>query len=745
MSRQYMKGASLVAVVAMALGGCGGGGSESHSLVVTPNPLLFCTQVPQTADFTTIASSFGNHLPNVGAVPRGGDLWIRYGDGTLRNLTREAGYGEQGLQGANAIAVREPCVHWSGTKALFSMVVGSPAYGQAETSRWQIYEITGLEPLDTPQITLVPNQPAGFNNVSPVYGSDDAILFTSDRPRNGAAHLYPQLDEYEEAPTVSGVWKLDPQSGALELLEHAPSGAFSLSVDSFGRVIFTRWDHLVRDQQADDDNICSCDQFGTFNYTSEDANATSTGNNDEQFPEPRQQWIDFVNSQMPGYGGEQNGWAPYLVGSEINHFFPWTMNQDGTDEETLNHVGRHELHNYVPYTRYDDPSIVSQLLMGPNTANRHESFNMFQLREDPLEPGSFFATNAPEFFTHGAGQIVRVHGAPSLNASQMTVDWITHPDTANFDFSPSSNHSGMYRNPLPLSSGQWIVSHANTTRPAGNLGSVTHPDPRYKFRLRLLEPAGAYWRARSALTDGIYEHVQYYDPYLLITYDGPLWELYPCEVIARAVPPVPGPSLAAPEQSVLAQKGVTLPQLQAYLRANDLALIISRNVTRRDGNDRQQPYNLRITGTGTETIGGPGTVYDISHLQIFQADLLRGLTMGGPTPIPGRRVLAQPAHDGFGANPPNPGGPASSVPLGSDGSMAALVPAKRALSWQLTDPAGEGVVRERYWITFQPGEVRTCTSCHGLSSMDQTGASEPTNPPEALGTLLQHLLDTGQL
>lgn len=31
-----------------------------------------------------------------------------------------------GMQGANAIAVREPSVHWSGSKAVFSMVVGAP-------------------------------------------------------------------------------------------------------------------------------------------------------------------------------------------------------------------------------------------------------------------------------------------------------------------------------------------------------------------------------------------------------------------------------------------------------------------------------------------------------------------------------------------------------------------------------------------------------------------------------------------
>ena len=742
-----IRSASSLAILIGCVAGCSGGGSSvAGPALTTSHPILFCTQVPQPDDFTTIASAFGNQLPNVGAAPRGGDLWIRYEDGTLRNLTEAAGYGEIGFQGPNSIAVREPCVHWSGTKALFSMAIGSPAQFQYETSRWQLYEISGLGQADTPVITKVANQPDQYDNVSPAYASDDRILFTSDRPRNGAPHLFPQLDEYEEAPSVTGIWKLDPATGALELLDHTPSGVFSVSVDSFGRVVFTRWDHLVRDQQADQDNICECDQFGTFNYASEAAGAANTGNDDECFPEPRSQWIDYINTLMPGYTGARRGWEPYLVGSEINHFFPWTMNQDGTAEETLNHIGRHELHDYVPRTRYDDPSIVSQIAMGPQTANQHTIFNVLQLREDPLEPGAFFATNAPEFFTHGAGQIVRIHGgAPGMTAAQMTVDWITHPDTANFDPTPSANHSGMYRNPLPLSDGQWVVSHANTTQQAANLGTEAHPNPRYKFLLAPLVPRAGYWSAGASLTGGIRKHVQYYDPNVLVTYDGPLWELWPCEVAPRAVPPSAGSVLEAPEQSVLAQKGVALAQLQTYLRAHDLALIVSRNVTRRDSNDRQQPYNLRISGTATETVGNTGTVYDISHLQIFQADQLRGLTMGGAEPIPGRRVIAQPAHDGFDANPPDPAGPPGSVMLGSDGSMAALVPAKRALSWQLTDDAGVGVVRERYWITFQPGEVRTCAVCHGLSASDQAAGGVPTNPPEALGTLLQFLLDQGQL
>ena len=60
------------------------------------------------------------------------------------------------------------------------------------------------------------------------------------------------------------------------------------------------------------------------------------------------------------------------------------------------------------------------------------------------------------------------------------------------------------------------------------------------------------------------------------------------------------------------------------------------------------------------------------------------------------------------------------------------------MTWQLTDAEGNGVVRERYWVTFQPGEIRVCTSCHGLNDPDQSQQTQPTNPPKALLTLLKH-------
>jgi hypothetical protein len=76
------------------------------------------------------------------------------------------------------------------------------------------------------------------------------------------------------------------------------------------------------------------------------------------------------------------------------------------------------------------------------------------------------------------------------------------------------------------------------------------------------------------------------------------------------------------------------------------------------------------------------------------------------------------------------------VKIAPDGSVAAFVPARRALTWQTTDPAGVPVVRERMWVTMQPGEVRVCASCHGVNERDQVGRRFITNEPAALRQLL---------
>jgi hypothetical protein len=683
-------------------------------------PIVFLTQVPHPDDFVTVVSTFGNQRGDINSAPRGGDLWIRYPDGSLKNLTRVAGYGMNGFQGANSIAVRDPVVHWDGTKVLFSMIKGAPTVQyQNITSYWQLYEVTGLAKTETPVVTKVPNQPTNYNNVSPIYTSNDNIIFASDRPRNGQAHLYPQLDEYEGTPTVTGLYLLEPTRNRLSLLDHSPSGDFTPMLDSFGRVLFTRWDHLQRDQLFDIDILegGACTYCATT-FASEAVNAAQVANN-EVFPEPRPDRTDLLAGKP-------------FNGHLFNHFLPWMMSQDGSGLEIINHLGRQELHSYLPSGRNDDPNIEEFFGQYPRT-NPNPIFNMFQLSEDPRTPGRYFGIDAPEFGSHASGQVVALRAGPTINPDNTVVQYITHRDTATVvedGGTPGPNHSGLYRNPIMLSQGILIATHTNTTHYDENTGTRENPQSLYSFRLKRLVKSGNYFISGATLTTGINKTVSYYDPDVLVSYSGPLWELSPVELRSRMRPPLTSaPALAAPEAAMFTQAGVSLSELQTYLRQNNLALVVSRNVTQRDDLDIQQPFNLRVPG-GVSSRGEAGTMYDVSFLQFFQANQVRGYENNI-----GRRVLAQPMR-GI-TNPPTTGA-TGSVVLGLDGSMAAFVPARRALTWQLTNSANRGVVLERNWLTFQPGEVRVCASCHGVNKNSQTGVADATNNPQALRDLLEY-------
>ena len=673
------------------------------------NPILFVTQVPHNADFAARMSTFANHLARPDHVPRGGDLYVRYPDGSLRNLTREAGFGMDGFQGAQAIAVREPSVHWSGNKALFSMIVGAPAVRyQVKTFYWQIYEVNGLAKGETVSITKVANQPLTYNNVSPFYGTDDRVLFTSDRPRGGEAHLYPQLDEYESTAIVTGIWSLNPANGDLRLLNHTVSGAFSPSIDSAGRVVFTRWDHLQQDQQADAQRAGGTD-YGATTYASEAAGAASLGLTPEVFPEKR---------------ADHTGAFGAVAGYTNNFFAPWQINEDGTDEETLNHVGRHELSfGFIGESFTDDPALTysSNPAFRANTKYLRGDGGLMQLREDPARPGSFLGIYAREFGSLSTNQIVRFNGGIGVNPEQMAVTDVTAPSNPD-----GSIAGGRYRNPLPLSTGALVATHTPTA--AATAAQMT------QFLIKpLTVGAGGLQQAGISLTGGVREAVTWWDPDTQRSFDGLLWELEAVEVVARARPATrQAPALATPELSVFSEEAVSEAELRSWLRANDLALIVTRNQTSRDRADQQQPFNLRVPGGVSTVAPGGGRVYDIAHFQLFQADQVRGYR------FPGRRPIATPMHEPRASHPANPTGPVSSVPIAADGSTAAFVPARRAMTWQTTDGGGNAVVRERVWITFQPGEVRVCASCHGVNERNQAGGLAPTNKPEALRTLLRH-------
>ena len=319
------------------------------------------------------------------------------------------------------------------------------------------------------------------------------------------------------------------------------------------------------------------------------------------------------------------------------------------------------------------------------------------------------------------------------------ISYVTHRDTAGFSDTPSANHSGLYREPLPLADGSLLAVHTFTTTLDSNIGSTDHPQSRYAYRIKQLGLTGDYWTPVMTLTNGISKTISFWDPDTLVTYSGNLWELNPVEVRERPRPTRLTPNVAPAETQMFTQAGVDMTQLKAWMRQNNLALSITRDVTTRDHNDLQQPFNLRVLSGTAQTIGTTGKIYDVRYMQYFQADQIRGWTGGySDTPRAGRRVLAREMHDSvaIAANPASTG-PAGSVIIAGDGSQAAFVPARRALTWQITDGNGVGVVRERYWLTFQPGEVRDCTSCHGINSKDQANQNLPTNSPQALLTLLQ--------
>jgi hypothetical protein len=774
------------------------------------NPILFVTQVPMPEEVNTrtipnsymsCVSPFGSHLGGTPFAGRGGSLWVRFPANANPSLNHQlvdllavANWSAVpgGKPPANSIAVRNPCVYWDKSKAVFSMVVGAPN-GPADNTNfvWQLYEITlptqaQLNSAVQPVLTKVANQPA-YNNVMPCYTPAGEFVFASDRPYNGQAHLT-QREEYLGLPTVSGLWKLDAAANTLQLLHHAPSGSFSPSVDSAGRLIFVNWDHLSRDIEAMTDERDSDPNFGEPDpntFTGWHATGNGSGNFDDEsiaspfalgspyglgphldfFPEPR-------NADKKTLTLE---WNNSLNGVTTNIFLPWMINLDGSGGEIVNHVGRHEVAGFIRKSFNTDNNLVD---LNPSAAPgygglvAHNFFsNLFWVREDPLQKGTFFGTDSVDLGTHGAGQIVKLTNAgANQNPDTMLVSYVTGSVTGATKpqnipivrvgmnitqpaspFTPLTTPEILYRTPVPLADGALIASAATgIDQTDWNRGTVSQPSTPWNFRIKSLKLQSGIYVPDVTLTNGLTISTSYFIPGVSqpVTFTNvTAWELDPAEIVART-PPVPATSAVDPiEAAVFASNGVHLPTFQSYLVQQNAALSVSRNVTKRDLHDRQQPYNLKIAWSNTQTTApSPNNlpVYTVGWVQFLQADLRRGYLLGGGTPAPGRRVVATPLHDTIAQNVVVPGAPAGSVRLGDDGSFAAILPAEKALTWHLldNDAAKTSQVKERFWVTFKKGEIRTCANCHGINTSDQSGTvgnpvTKPTNPPQALATLLQ--------
>jgi hypothetical protein len=70
------------------------------------------------------------------------------------------------------------------------------------------------------------------------------------------------------------------------------------------------------------------------------------------------------------------------------------------------------------------------------------------------------------------------------------------------------------------------------------------------------------------------------------------------------------------------------------------------------------------------------------------------------------------------------------VPVEKDGSAQFVVPAGRNIFYQALDENFRELQRERTYVNYAPGEVRSCTGCHGQSS--RTGAERASSSLLAL-------------
>jgi len=720
------------------------------------------------------------------------------------------------------------------------MVRGAPTTRYATIkANWQLYEVTGLGLGQTAQITKVNGQPNGgftdvrdgvanqgaFNNIAPFYLPDGRIGFVSDAPRGGASagHLYPLLDEYENGVTVGGIWTLRPDAAdpaaTATLIEDAPSGAFSPFVDSFGRIIFTKWDHLRTDGRGQHGGTPQ----GAINFAGEAPTAQRITRptvgpysilpapyntyGDEFFPESSQGDFDpacplaSLNLANPSANCTATGKNVFLSRLEtfvdaygrtvqshdFNHFFPWMMFSDGSGEETLNHVGRHEWGgSFMAPTFVGDTSLTYLNPHRQKIANQRMmagSAGMFQTRQDPLDPRRFCGVYSLEFKRAATGNIICVDGHPETNPDAMAIANLTSrgdlgaPDTMTAPFG--------YRDPLMMTSGVLVASVtpysaeliggeryvcAQTRTPSGEtvmIGNeavaVMNLSVNYDLHLATVVPSGGVYSKGTELVPRRERTIRFMTGSGSVDrYVGPLWELQPVEVAPRPVPQVTSGTIPAIEAALIAEvlspRGLALADLVAWLKAEGLSLIVGRNMTSRDRGDRAQPYNLEVvTRAGvhgartvaSDYVAGTTSLYDITALELFQGDRIRGydgaLNLNNTTSTTrGRRILAVPMHDEtaitmnhLGTPPPAGAANRNHAPLFADGSFAAFVPAGRALSWQLVGSDGRPQIRERNWVSFAPGEVRVCASCHGANTADQAGGPPPTNSPDALRALLQ--------
>ncbi|HEX6928354.1 MAG TPA: hypothetical protein VF267_03820 [Gammaproteobacteria bacterium] len=677
-----------------------------------------------------------------------------------------------------------------------------------EAPKWQLYEIAGLDAEDKPVMTKVKHQPdfnnvdAIYGSDGRIFFISDKTVtgnpnhypqldeYESEEINTGLWRLDTKTGHVmlmDHSPSGDFGPEITPSGHVIfTRWDHLQQDQQSID-NSVTAVVTDKEDHWkAYTYESEDQAVLAGDAYTLVSdFTRNrlqawvDGGKADTGllheaaTGMEMFPEtvrgnPFYEWDDDkpVAPSFTDTGGTEHaiaftqpstGFGRYNP-LRFNHFLPWQITQDGLQCETYRHTGLQETGGFIEKSLRDDPKLAT---IETTKVRIPDGFFLNQVFDDE-KTGFEVVTGvvSPEFGTHKAGSLLQfidtqVASKPVLHENGDAVEFkaLTDPE--------DDRH--LYRDPVFLSDGTLIA--AVSRRP--ETGDRTFGA--FDFTLYLLKKdadTGFYEPSEPLLEKGIVREFDYWEEnggIDLHRFSGRLWEIEAQEVIARTEPAIPAePLLEDPELDAFSAAGVDPDDFRKYLRDNNLAVIVIRNATSRDEADSTQPFNLVVkTPDGSEHERSVHTdfqagdlVYPITYLQLMRADYLRGYEKfrtldedGNVVSEGGRRVLPNPlemtaelAHNLDVAA----AAPKGAVPIQTDGSIAALVPAHRAMTWQTTDIDGDPVVRERYWLTFQPGEVRVCASCHGVNDRAQDGSGKPANKPLALQNLLEALKDAGE-
>ncbi len=354
------------------------------------------------------------------------------------------------------------------------MVIGAPtAQFQTIEKYWQIYEVTGFGIGQTAVITKIANQPANYNNITPIYSPDGRIIYTWTVPAAASA-ITTRSTTNTSRPPSSRPLEPQPRDRRPAHPESRPLRRLHPSIDSAGRLVFTRWDHLQRDQQADN----AGNPYGNFDWADESQNA------------PKSTPVEIFPSRGPTTSPAAS------TATASTSFQPWMIHPSGEEEETLNHIGRHELQNYFNGSLMNDPNVDEFIAETSGRFNPSSIENFLQMAEDPQHLGTFFGTDAPEFTTHAAGRIAKIELAlerpwptPSGSPTSPIPAPASGPKTATPRRPTTAATTAALR---PLSSnGLVLASHTAEARIEANEGTRAGPTPRHGFRLRSCRRAAA--------------------------------------------------------------------------------------------------------------------------------------------------------------------------------------------------------------------------------------------------------------